>query len=133
MAHSCVRCFRSLYRIGRTCLGLALLLIGMTTVAWADADDRYDRDGRSNDAGRHDFDHRVSFDHEPARFGWGNCDPSRCHPSPPSDCHHHPSPVPEIDAGAAAGALALLVGIVMLLRDRALSLGTAGTLAIRSR
>ena len=43
-------------------------------------------------------------------------------PTPPTTTPHTPtSTVPEIDAGAAVGGLALLLGMVMLLRDRALA------------
>lgn len=41
------------------------------------------------------------------------------HHIPQPACNPHSSAVPEIDAGAAIGGLALLVGTVMLLRDRA--------------
>ncbi len=41
--------------------------------------------------------------------------------SSPPVSNPSPSSVPEIDAGAAAAGLALLVGTVLLLRDRALA------------
>ncbi len=43
------------------------------------------------------------------------------HHTPQPGCNQHSSSVPEIDAGAAVGGLALLLGTVLLLRDRALA------------
>ncbi|HEY3962994.1 MAG TPA: hypothetical protein VGM05_00430 [Planctomycetaceae bacterium] len=96
-----VSVWNSFVRYGRSAVSAALLVAGMTAVSQA---------------------HNHGTWYLPAGH-YSHPSPSPIsNPSPPSGGSTSPaSPVPEIDAGAAVGGLALLVGMVMLLRDRALA------------
>lgn len=87
----------SFVRYGRAAVGVTLLLAGMNAVTQA---------------------HHHGSWYVPSGHGGHH----HSQPTPPTTTPHTPtSTVPEIDAGAAVGGLALLVGMVMLLRDRTLA------------
>ncbi len=88
-------------RYGRSAVGVTLLLAGMSAVSQA---------------------HNHGSWYLPSGHYTQPTPSPITNPSPPPGGSTSPvSSVPEIDAGAAVGGLALLIGMVMLLRDRALA------------
>ena len=87
----------------RIALCFALLLACLTTPTLA-------REGHTYGQWHHHSSHRRS-----------GCSDNCYVPTQPGPVPSHSAQVPEIDAGAAVGGLALLIGFVMLLRDRMLT------------